>query len=70
MRRDLGRAAALLKWSDVDLFVVAKRMLAAGDETGANYLMSIAHDLQDTEDNLTVDAIEVNANQLMRVKPE
>lgn len=42
LRRDLKGAAALLKWSGVDLFVFAKRLLATGDEQGANALMKIA----------------------------
>jgi hypothetical protein len=50
LRRDLKEAAALLKWSGVDLFVFAKRLLAAGDEQGANDLMKIALSFQDVED--------------------
>lgn len=32
LRNDLNQAAAVLKWSGVDLFVFAKKLLAAGDE--------------------------------------
>lgn len=42
LRRDLKEAAAVLKWAGVNLFGVAKRMLTAGDEQGANDLMKIA----------------------------
>lgn len=52
LRRDLTQAAALLKWAGVDLYVVSKRMMAAGDEQGAMELVKIAISLQETEDNL------------------
>ncbi|WP_433735534.1 hypothetical protein [Pseudomonas putida] len=56
LRRDLKPAAALLKWSGVDLFTVAQRLRAFGDEEGANELMKIALGFQETEDRLTTDA--------------
>lgn len=49
---DLKEAAALLKWSGVDLFGVAKRLLAAGDEISADELMMIALSYQSMEDKL------------------
>ena len=55
LRRDLKEAAALLKWSGVDLFIFAKRLLAAGDEQGANDLMKIALSFQGFEDKLADD---------------
>lgn len=66
LRRDLKEAAALLKWSGVDLFVFAKRLLAAGDERGANDLMKIALNLQETEDRLAGYADEVRAGRIAR----
>ncbi len=70
LRRDLKEAAALLKWAGVDLFVVSKRMMAAGDEQGAMGLMKIAMSLQLTEDELNGYADEVKAGQISRSKPE
>ena len=66
LRRDLKEAAALLKWSGVDLFVFAKRLLAAGDEQGANDLMKIALSFQETEDKLAVYAAEMRAGRILR----
>jgi len=68
LRRDLKEAAALLKWAGVDLFVVAKQMLAAGDEPGANDLMKIALSFQETEDRLQAYADEVKAGRIVRVE--
>lgn len=70
LRRDLEEAAALLKWSGVDLFVFAKRLLAAGDEQGANDLMKIALSFQEVEDKLAGYADEVKVDQINRHKPE
>ena len=67
LRRDLKEAAALLKWSGVDLFVFAKRLLAAGDEQGANDLMKIALNLQETEDKLAGYADEVKVGTINRI---
>ena len=66
LRRDLKESAALLKWSGVDLFVFAKRLLAAGDEQGANDLMKIALSLQEAEDKLAGYADEVKAGRINR----
>ena len=70
LRRDLKEAAALLKWSGVDLFGFAKRLLAAGDEQGANDLMKIALSLQETEDKLAGYADEVKAGRVVRGKAD
>ena len=70
LRRDLKEAAALLKWSGVDLFVFAKRLLAAGDEQGANDLMKIALSLQEAEDKIAGYADEVTAGRIVRGKAE
>ena len=59
LRRDLKEATDTLKWSGVDLFVFAKRLLAAGDEQGAMELMKIALSFQETEDKLAGYADEV-----------
>ncbi|WP_339506281.1 hypothetical protein [Pseudomonas sp. EA_15y_Pfl1_P102] len=66
LRRDLKEAAALLKWAGVDLYVVSKRMMAAGDEQGAMELMKIATSLQETEDKLAGYADEVKAGSIIR----
>ncbi|SEM50791.1 hypothetical protein SAMN04487857_102353 [Pseudomonas sp. ok272] len=68
LRRDLKEAAALLKWSGVDLFVFAKRLLAAGDEQGADDLMKIALSFQDVEDKLAGYAEEVKMGLIKRIK--
>lgn len=70
LRRDLKEAAALLKWSGVDLFVFAKRLLAAGDEQGANDLMKIALSFQETEDKLAGYADEVKVGRILRGKTD
>ncbi|KDN98935.1 hypothetical protein [Pseudomonas donghuensis] len=68
LRRDLKEAAAALKWSGVDLFVFAKKLLASGDEDGANELMQIALRFQDVEDKLEGYAEEVKAGRVKRTK--
>ncbi len=70
LRRDLKEAAATLKWAGVDMFGVAKRMLANGDEQGANELMKIAFSFQETEDKLAGYAEEVRAGRIARAKSE
>lgn len=70
LRRDLKEAAALLKWAGVDLFGVAKRMLASGDEQSAHDLMKIAISFQEVEDKLAGYADEVKAGQIHRSMPE
>ncbi len=68
LRRDLKEAAALHKWSGVDLFGVAKRLLAAGDEITADELMMIALSYQAMEDTLADYADEVKAGRITRMK--
>ncbi len=70
LRRDLKEAAATLKWAGVDLFGVAKRMLVAGDEEGANELMRIAFSFQETEDKLVAYEEEVKTGQIIRSRSE
>lgn len=70
LRSDLKEAAALLKWSGVDLFGVAKRLLAAGDEISANELMMIALSYQTIEDKLAGYAEEVKAGRIVRARSE
>lgn len=52
LRGDMKEAAATLKWAGVDLFGVAKRMLAAGDEHGATELLKIARSFQEVDERL------------------
>lgn len=66
LRRDLKEAAALLKWSGVDLFGVAKRLLAAGDDVSADELMMIALSYQAIEDKLAGYADEVKVGTIVR----
>lgn len=68
LRRDLKEAAALLKWSGVDLFTISKRLLDAGDEIGAAELMKIALSYQAIEDNLASYAGEVKSGVITRAK--
>ena len=70
LRRDLKEAAALLKWSGVDLFGVARRLLAAGDDVSADELMMIALSYQAMEDKLAGYADEVKAGGIVRGKAE
>ena len=69
LRRDLKEAAAMLKWSGVDLFGVANRLLAAGDEISADELMMIALSYQAMEDKLAGYAEEVKAGRILRAQP-
>ena len=68
LKRDLKEAAAVLKWSGVDLFTISKRFLDAGDEIGAAELMKIAVSYQAIEDKLTSYADEVKAGVITRIK--
>ncbi|WP_341519860.1 hypothetical protein AABC73_15020 [Pseudomonas sp. G.S.17] len=70
LRRDLKQAAALLKWSGVDLMQAAKRLSATGQEGEAMELLKIALSLQETEDKLAGYAEEVKAGRIVRGKPE
>lgn len=55
LRDDLKEAAATLKWAGVDLFVVADRMKASGNEQTAIELLDIARSFQEVEDKLEGD---------------
>ena len=70
LKRDLKEAAALLKWSGVDLFTISKRLLDAGDEIGATELMMIAVSYQAIEDKLASYADEVKVGVITRAKTE
>lgn len=66
LKRDLKEAAALLKWSGVDLFTISKRLLDAGDEIGAAELMKITLSYQAIEDKLVSYADEVKSGRVKR----
>lgn len=55
LRDDLKEAAATLKWAGVDLFAVADRMKASGNEQTAIELLDIARSFQEVEDKLEGD---------------
>lgn len=64
LRRDLKEAAALLKWSGVDIMQVATCLSEAGLEDDAKKLMKIALSFQEAEDKLTGYAGEVKARRI------
>ncbi|ANF84776.1 hypothetical protein A7J50_1342 [Pseudomonas antarctica] len=66
LRRDLKEAAALLKWSGVDLIQAAVRLSEAGQEAEAGELLKIAASYQDAEDKLAGYAEEVKAGRIVR----
>ncbi|RTY77162.1 hypothetical protein [Pseudomonas veronii] len=68
LRRDLKEAAALLKWSGVDLMQAAVRMSEAGQEDEARELLKIAKSYQAVEDKLASYADEVKAGRIAREK--
>ncbi|NVZ22161.1 hypothetical protein HX794_21195 [Pseudomonas costantinii] len=70
LRRDLKEAAALLKWSGVDLMKMAVRLSEAGFESDAREILTIISGFPDVEDKLTAYAEEVKAGQVTRTKPE
>lgn len=70
LRRDLKEAAALLKWSGVDLMKMAIRLSDAGFEADARELLTIMASFQDTEDKLAGYAEEVKAGRIVRGKAE
>lgn len=70
LRRDLKEAAALLKWSGVDLMQAAVRLSESGQEDEARELLKIAASYQDAEDRLTGYANEVRDQRITRAKPE
>ena len=67
MRKDLKEAAATLKWAGVDLFALADRMKATGDEQGANELTIIALSFQQVED--TLEGAHSEKGKVSQVKP-
>ena len=70
LRRDLKEAAALLKWSGVDLMQAAVKLSEAGQEAEAKELLKIAASYQAVEDRLAGYAEEVKAGRIVRAKPE
>lgn len=70
LRRDLKEAAALLKWSGVDLMQAAVKPSEAGHEDEAKELQRIAAGFQETEDKLTGYVEEVKAGRIVRDKSE
>jgi len=59
LRHDLKEAAALLKWSGVDLMKMCERMSEAGLEDDARALLKISISYQEVEDMLATYAEEV-----------
>ena len=70
LRRDLKEAAALLKWSGVDLMQAAVRLSESGQEDEAKELMILALSYQAMEDTLSGYADEVKAGSIVRGKAE
>lgn len=68
LRRDLKEAAALLKWSGVDLMKMAIRLSDAGFESDARELLTIIGSFPDAEDRLAGYADEVKAGQITRAR--
>jgi hypothetical protein len=66
LRRDLKEAAALLKWSGVDLMQAAVKLSEAGQEHDAQELIMIATRFQAVEDQMAGYADEVKAGQIIR----
>lgn len=66
LRRDLKEAAALLKWSGVDLMQSAVRLSESGREDEAKELLRIAASYQATEDKLAGYAEEVTTGRIKR----
>lgn len=66
LRLDLKEAAALLKWSGVDLMQAAVKMSDAGQEAEARELIEIAMRFQEVEDRLAGYAAEVKVGGVVR----
>lgn len=66
LRRDLKDAAALLKWSGVDLMQAAVRLSEAGQEDEAKELLKISASYQEAEDKLAGYAEEVRVGTIAR----
>lgn len=69
LRRDLKEAAALLKWSGVDLMKMAVRLSEAGFESDAIELLTIISEFPGVEDKLAGYADEVRVGRIVRGKP-
>ncbi|MBI6601885.1 hypothetical protein AO268_03745 [Pseudomonas sp. ICMP 8385] len=68
LRRDLKEAAALIKWSGVDLMKMAIRLSDAGFESDARELLTIIGSFPDAEDKLAGYADEVRDQRITRAK--
>ena len=68
LRRDLKEAAALLKWSGVDLMKMAIRLSEAGFESDARELLAIIASFPDAEDKLNGYAEEIKTGHVTRTK--
>jgi hypothetical protein len=66
LRRDLKEAAALLKWSGVDLIQAAVRLSKARREDEARELLKIAASYQEVEDRVAGCVDEVGAGSTVR----
>ncbi len=67
LRRDLKEAAALLKWSGVDLKQAAVKLSDAGQEDDARELIAIAMRFQEVEELMDGYADEVKTAHITRV---
>ncbi|MEO8646042.1 hypothetical protein [Pseudomonas sp.] len=70
LRRDLKEAAALLKWSGVDLMKMAIWLSETGLEDDARELLTIIDGFPDAEDKLAGYAEEVKVGSIVRGKTE
>jgi hypothetical protein len=70
LRRDLKEAAALLKWSGVDLMKIAVNLSVAGHEAEARELLLMSASFQEMEDKVAGYAEEVKDGQINRIVPE
>ncbi|MFQ6346002.1 hypothetical protein ACQRBV_22765 [Pseudomonas sp. R11F] len=68
LHRDLKEAAALLKWSGVDLMQAAGKLSEAGQEDDAQELIKIATRFQVVEDLMVGYADEVKVGKIVRAK--
>ncbi|NWB59091.1 hypothetical protein [Pseudomonas sp. F1002] len=66
LHRDLKEAAALLKWSGVDLKQAAVKLSDAGQEDDARELTAIAMRFQEVEDLMDGYANEVKVGRISR----
>lgn len=68
LRQDLKEAAALLKWSGVDLMQAAPKLSETGQEADARELIEIATRFQTVEYLMVGYADEVKSGQITRTK--